>query len=146
MKSTKQVSFFFFIKFSFFPDYWPPLRERQRSAAGESFVASVLQRVEADQRQHVDQARHIPRRRHPRHLQRGSWCGESNFLWFGIDSLMDGDFSIIIPEMKRGVLGVWENLGGRVLYICVLLHFYDQFFEVFWGGTWVAPLPLSPSM
>jgi hypothetical protein len=68
------------------------------------------------------------------------------FLWFGIDSFMNGDLSIKIPEMKRGVLGVWENLGGRVLYICVLLNFHDHFFNVFWGGTWVAPLPLSPSM
>jgi hypothetical protein len=67
------------------------------------------------------------------------------FLWFGIDSLMDGDFSIIIPEIKRGILGVWENMEG-VPSFRALLYFYDQFFRRLLRGYMICPLPLSPSM
>jgi hypothetical protein len=44
------------------------------------------------------------------------------------------------------VLGVVRTSRG-VLYFCVLLHFYDQFFEVFLGGYMrCPPLPLCASM
>ena len=69
--------------FSSSADHRSTLRERQRAAARERSPESVLQRIQADQRQHVDQARHLHCHRHPRRLQRGSRCRELFlFLFF----------------------------------------------------------------
>ncbi len=44
----------------------------------------------------------------------------------------------------EGYLGQLENLRGSSIFVFYFI-FMTKFFEVFWGGTWGAPLlPLSP--
>ena len=64
-------------------DHRPSLRERQRCAAGESFVEGLLQRFQVDQHEHVGQAHHLHHHRRPRRLQRHPRRGKKArpFLW-----------------------------------------------------------------
>jgi len=48
---------------------------------------------------------------------------------------MHSFFQIIV----RGNSRLWENLGGAFIFV-FLFNFYAQCFEVFWRGTWGAPL------
>ncbi len=45
----------------------------------------------------------------------------------------------LFPNSFYGVLGVVRRSSGPLFL--VLLHFMRKFFEVFWGGPWVAPPP-----
>ncbi len=53
------------------------------------------------------------------------------------------DAQLFSNSFEGGYWGLWENLGGY-LFSC-FITFHDQSFNVFWGGTWDAPLLyLSP--